>query len=116
MFCKVKQQFVLLQAQVEDLTSTISQLRDENMLLRAQANTGLGQATDASTVGHGTMHVLEAAQSNAYRWKTENEHKDSLICKLVSTPETVEFNLRGRVCIPECLQAHNWVILSCRPL
>jgi hypothetical protein len=70
----------MLQAQVEDLTSTISQLRDENMVLRAQANTGLGRATDATTLGH-------KAWAEAHPLKTESECKDSLICKLVSTPE-----------------------------
>lgn len=71
-----------LQAQVEDLTSTISQLRDENMLLRAQANTSLGPVTDGSSVGHETFHMLEEARAEAHRWKTESEHKDMLIHKL----------------------------------
>lgn len=64
-----------LQAQVEDLTSTIFQLRDENMVLRAQANTGLGQATDATTLGHKTW-------AEAHRLKTESECKESLVHKL----------------------------------
>jgi chaperonin cofactor prefoldin len=71
-----------LQAQVEDLTSTISQLRDENMLLRAQANTGLGQVTNSSSVGHTTFHMLEEARAEAHRWKTESEQKELLIHKL----------------------------------
>jgi len=54
------------------------------MLLRAQANTGLGQATDGSSVGHEAFHMLEEARAEAQRWKTESEHKDSLICRLVS--------------------------------
>jgi hypothetical protein len=78
----VIEQFVLLQAHLEDLTSTISQLRDENMVLRAQTNAGLGQATDASTLGHNAFHLTEAHQH-----KTENELQDSLSCKLVSTAE-----------------------------
>jgi ribosomal protein L29 len=81
----VKKQYALLQVQVEDLTSTVSQLRDENMLLRAQASTGLGQVTDGSSVRHETFHMLEEARAQAHRWKTESEQKDLLIHKLVST-------------------------------
>ncbi|PSN58147.1 General vesicular transport factor p115 [Blattella germanica] len=50
--------------QVEDLTSTVSQLRDENMLLRVQANTN-GNGVDVN------------------RWKIECENKDNLIRRLV---------------------------------
>jgi hypothetical protein len=58
------------------------------MLLRAQANTGLGQVTNGSSVGHETFHMLEEARSEAHRWKTEIEQKDLLIRKLVSTCPT----------------------------
>ena len=59
------------------------------MLLRAQANTGLGQVTDGSSVGHETFRMLEAAaRAEAHRWKTESEQKDLLIRKLVSTRST----------------------------
>ncbi|PNF28010.1 General vesicular transport factor p115 [Cryptotermes secundus] len=64
-----------LQAQVDDLTSTISQLRDENMVLRAQTNTGLGQTTDGSTLGHKSW-------AKSHQLKTDSECKDSLTCKL----------------------------------
>jgi regulator of replication initiation timing len=83
-FWNVKQQFAVLQTQVEDLKSTVSQLRDENMLLRAQANTGLGQTTDSNTTGNETFCMLEEARAEANRWKAEIKLKDNLICKLVS--------------------------------
>ena len=90
----------MLQLQVEDLTSTISQLRDENMLLRAQANTGLGQVTEGSSVGHETFHMLEVARVEAHRWKTESEQKDLLIRKLVSTRPTGHL---WQLCVPVSL-------------
>jgi hypothetical protein len=84
-----------LQAKVEDLTSTVSQLRDENMLLRAQANTSLGQVTDGSSVGHKTFRMLEEARAEGHRWKIESEQKDLLIRKLVSTLPMPSFLRRG---------------------
>lgn len=90
----------MLQAQVEDLKSTTSQLRDENMVLRAQTNTSLGQATDGSTLGH-------KAWAEARQLKTESECKDSLTYKLVSTPEL----LLGDGCV-----SRHMVGPSCRPL
>jgi hypothetical protein len=95
-FCRVMERVVLLQAQVEDLTSTISQLRDENVVLRAQTNTGLGQATDGSTSGHKAFHLMEEAGAETCQLKTGNEHMDSHICKLVSV---VEFNCHSRDCV-----------------
>lgn len=54
------------------------------MLLRAQANTGLGQTTSGNTLGREAFHMLEEVRAEARRWKEQSEQKDSLICKLVS--------------------------------
>jgi hypothetical protein len=70
------------------------------MLLRAQANTGRGQVTDGSSVGHETFHMLEEARAEARLWKTESEQKDLLIHKLVSTRPTGRL---WQLCVPVSL-------------
>ena len=67
------------------------------MLLRARANTGFEQVKDGSSVRHETFHMLEEAQAEAHRWKTESEHKDLLIRKLVSTHPTGHL---WQLCVP----------------
>ncbi|XP_069699958.1 general vesicular transport factor p115 isoform X3 [Periplaneta americana] len=66
------------QVQIEDLNSTISQLRDENMLLRAQASTGL----EGTSAGSEALRMLEEARTEAQRWKAQSEEKDSIIQRL----------------------------------
>lgn len=64
--------------QYDELLSSTSVLRDENMLLRAQAN---------SDGGEGAEVARRLANDVAERWKSENERKDKLIQTLVNLLE-----------------------------
>ncbi|CAG2057695.1 unnamed protein product [Timema podura] len=62
-----------MQMKLEECTGTLVQLRDQNMLLKAQANTSLGPVPE-----------LEEARVGLEHWRAECEHKDAIIESLQS--------------------------------
>nr|CAD7569393.1 unnamed protein product [Timema californicum] len=62
-----------MQMKLEECTGTLAQLRDQNMLLKAQANTSLGPVPE-----------LEEARVGLEHWRAECEHKDAIIESLQS--------------------------------
>ncbi|XP_049802866.1 general vesicular transport factor p115 [Schistocerca nitens] len=88
---KLKEENNALQVQYDELQSSTSVLRDENMLLRAQTTTGTGEGADLA-------RRLAEACSTAERWKAESDRKDSIIQTLEEqlhrrTAETVSQNM-----------------------
>lgn len=60
-----------MQAHIVELTSAVSQLRDQNMLMRAQAGAGAGSAPSPSP-------------DSEARWQRDSEQKQARILALVS--------------------------------